>query len=241
MISGFVVLGALGGYLVSSIAGTMFLFPGLKRYMKEKPSPGVDYRSMLWYMFPVALCSFCFVQLSSFDIVLVKYFFDQEQAGIYSLAQMVGKIFLFLPMAISMVMFSRTSRQSALNQDSTGTFWRSFSYVAGLCTIAAFVYNVFPEVVLKVLTGKVYPEAVHLGRFFSLSMSLFALINLFTAYFLSVRDFRFLWSLVAAMLLQIAAIYLYHPGIQAVQVILCVSSAALLLIQVLLFLTAKKP
>ena len=165
--------------------------------------------------------------LVSFDMVLVKYYFLPEESGLYALAQMAGKIFLFLPAAICIVMFPKTAGLKAKNLDTTATLKRSLLYAAILCILASLAYNLFPGFTLKILTGKVFPESIILGRLFSISMSFFTLLFILITYFISLKDLRFLKYLVFFTLLQFLAIGLFHKSLIQVQLILCLNAILL--------------
>ena len=161
---GFNAAGALGAFLISVIVGLAIYFKPLGKYFSWKENPDrVYYKEIFWYLFPLAAGSFCFIALSTFDIVLVKYYFTPEQSGVYSLAQMVGKIFLFLPGAISLVMFPRAAGLKAQNMDTSAVLKRSLIYGGILCVIAIAVYNLIPGLILKILTGKALPQSIFLG------------------------------------------------------------------------------
>lgn len=106
-----------------------------------------------------------FVWLVSFDMVLVQYFFSGQESGAYSLAQMVGRVFLFLPGAISIVMFPRASFLNTINSNTSAVLKKSLLYASCLSLSAALFYNIFPFFVLRILTGKVLGESIALGRF----------------------------------------------------------------------------
>ena len=178
--------------------------------------------------------------LVNFDMILVKYFFTPLESGFYSLAQMVGKIFLFLPIAISMVMFPRTSAQKAKNMDTFSTLKKSLFYAFGLCIMACSFYNIFPSFVLKILTGKVYPESVLLGRLFSASMTFFTLSYILMLYFLSLKEFHFIKYLVFFTILQNLAIFIFHRSLLGVQIILCFNSMLLFSSHIFLVCKYKK-
>jgi O-antigen/teichoic acid export membrane protein len=176
----------------------------------------------------------CFIWLVSFDMVLVKYFFSPEKAGVYSLAQMVGKIFLFLPGAISVVMFPKTSGLNAVNSDTKAILRKSLMFAFSLCLIASLVYNIIPGFILKVLTGKALFESITLGRLFSVSMTFYALTFVLINYFLSIKDLRFIKYLIVCVLLQLFAITLFHNNLFQIQSVLCVNSLLLFIISYLL-------
>lgn len=232
---GYNVAGALGALLISTLIGLVILYFPLGRFISRKVAKeGINYKDIITYLFPIAISYFSFIALISFDMVLVKYFFSAQDSGIYSLAQMVGKIFLFLPGAVSIVMFPRTSGLKAKNMDTVLTLKRSLLYVLGLCVFAILLYNFFPNLVLKILTGKAYPESVLLGRLFSVSMSFFALLFILISYFLSIKDLRFIKHLVLFTGLQVLAIILFHRSLMQITLVLCVNAILLFLIHLIL-------
>jgi len=226
---GFGLAGALAALLITNLMTVLLsLFP-LKGHVSLK-FPGqsdIDFKAFFFYLFPLALSAFCFTALTSFDMVLIKYFFSPQDSGVYSLAQMVGKIFLFLPGAIGIVMLPKTSGLNARNLDARPTLKRSLIYAAILSVIASVSYNIFPAFFLKLLTGKVFPDSIALGRLFSVSMVFFALLYILIAYFISIGDLRFLKCLVPGAVLQLLAVIVFHASLIQVQVILCLSSILL--------------
>ncbi|TBR18469.1 hypothetical protein EPO66_01430, partial [bacterium] len=181
---GFNVSGALAAFLLSISAMLLFAFIPLRKMVNFKiVNDCIKLNEVFIYLFPVMLSNFCYLNMVSFDMVLVKYFFSSESSGIYALSQMLGKIFLFLPGAISIVLFPRVSYLNARNSDTSATLKLSLVYGLILSAIAILVYNLFPGFILKVLTGKAPIEAIALGRIFSVSMSLFALLYIFISYF----------------------------------------------------------
>ena len=236
---GFGVSGALGALLVANISSLIVCGFGLKDFLFLKSEPAsINFREFYSYLFPVALITFCYMLLVGYDLYQVRLSFSLEQSGLYSLAQMVGKILLFLPSAISVVILPRTSGLNAQSQDTLSTLKRGLVYAATICIVAILIYNIFPEFILKVLTGKTFSESVILGRLFSISMSFFALLLILITYFISIKDMRFIKYLVLFTLLQIIAIILVHNTLIQVQLIMCMNAFVLFLI--LLTLAFKK-
>ncbi|MFH1888546.1 MAG: oligosaccharide flippase family protein [Candidatus Omnitrophota bacterium] len=232
---GFNIAGGLGAFLAAILIGILIsVFPLKTMLSFRKKEESVNLKEFFIYLAPVATGSFCFIALVSLDMVLVKYLFTPVDAGFYSLAQIVGKIFLFFPGAITIVMFPRTAGLKAKNMSTGSTLMRSLLYASVLCVIANIAYNLFPSFILKLLTGKIYGESVALGRLFGVSMSFFALSFILINYFLSVKDLRFMKYLVLSTLLEPLAIVLFHRNLMYVQLILCVNSALLFFTHLLL-------
>ncbi|MEK6727576.1 MAG: oligosaccharide flippase family protein [Candidatus Omnitrophota bacterium] len=239
---GFNIAGALSALLLSTVLGLAILYFPLRKFFQIKAEKeDINYREIFSYLFPVALAIFCFAALTNMDMVLVKYFFTQADSGIYSLAQMIGKIFLFLPAAISIVMFPKTCGLHAKKMDTLFTLKMSLLYVSGLCIIALLIYNIVPAFILLVLTGKTYAEPVLLGRLFAVSMSFFALLFVLISYSLSINDLRFIKYLIVFTLLQVLGIMLFHRSLITIQVILCINSVSLFFIHfALVYLSPRK-
>lgn len=241
IIAGYNIAGALGALLVSSLVSLVILYLPLRKYICLRAAKeDIKHKEIYVYFFPVAISYFCFTLLSNFDMVLVRYYFSAEISGFYSLSQMIGKIFLFLPGAISIVMFPRVSGLNAQNLDTKAILKKSLSYAILLCLIANIVYNIFPSFVLKVLTGKNVSESVILGRLFGISMSFFSLLFILISYFLSLKDLRFIKYLFSFTLFEILEIVLFHKSLASVQIILCINAILLFFIHLLLVI-AKKP
>ncbi|MDD4895039.1 MAG: oligosaccharide flippase family protein, partial [Candidatus Omnitrophica bacterium] len=227
---GFNIAGALGAFLVSGLIGIIIAIPPLKNLLSFKPiKDGIKLKEFFLFLGPVAASSFCFIALVSVDMILVKYFFKPIDAGFYSLAQILGKIFLFLPGAIAVVMFPKTAGLKARNMNTGSTLNRSLLYAFILCIIVNLGYNIFPSLTLRILTGKVFDESIMLGRLFGISMSFFALLFILINYFLSIKDLRFIKYMILSVLLESFAIILLHRTLIDVQLILCINSVLLFL------------
>jgi len=235
ILMGLKISGALGAFLAANIMLIIVCYFPLKNFVTlDNEGEDIDFKEILLYLLPVAISIFCFNALINSDMLLVKYFFSLDDSGVYSLAQMLGKIFLFLPAAISVVMFPKTSGLSAKNQDTLSTLKRSLVYACVLCVLACLGYNLFPSPALKILTGKALPESILLGRLFSISMSFFALNFILINYFLSVKDLRFVKYMVSSTFLQVLAIVLFHGSLMQVQSILCINAALLFFVFLLI-------
>jgi O-antigen/teichoic acid export membrane protein len=238
---GFNITGALGAFLVSALLLLIMSAFALKGFISfNADSDGVNFKQVVLYMFPVAITIFCWTSLTNMDMVLARYYFRPGESGIYAIAQMVGKISLFLPGAISIVMFPKTSGLNAKQNNTTPILNRSLAYAAILCVLFGLAYNLLPAFILKVLTGKVLPGSIILGRLFSVSMTFFALLFIIAAYFLSIKDLRFIKYLVVSTILQALAIVFFHHSLIQIQWILCINAVLLFLIHLALAVFKKR-
>lgn len=124
---GFGVIGAMSALAISTFIALLLSFvmlasvlprplaliPKSLQLKSNSPDPEMNFSGIYRYFCVVATVLLCFMILTNIDVVLVKHFFKPLEAGYYSIAQMVGKIILFLPIAITLVMFPKTSKLHA--------------------------------------------------------------------------------------------------------------------------------
>ncbi len=231
---GFNIAGALGALLISNLSIIVIALMSLRPILSSPADQEINYQELFWYLFPVAASTFCFMAMVNMDMLLVKYFFTPVEAGSYALAQMVGKIFLFLPMAIGIVMFPRTSILTAKEMDANPILKRSLLYASTLSLLAVLTYNLFPAFILKVMTGKAFAEPIFLGRLFSISMTFFSLLYILITYFLSLKDLRFIKYLFLFTCLQFIGIAIFHQSLTQVQLVLGLNSLLLFILYLIL-------
>jgi len=224
VLAGAGVAGALSGYFFAP-ALMLLIGAGLIRgYFRRRSVPDVlpppEMGAIYRYIIPTMLALLSFAVLTNIDVTLVKHLFSPLDAGYYSVAQMVGKIILFLPAAVAMVVFPKAASLKALNSSSIHLFHRGLKLTALLAGTATLVCWLAPSLVLMILTGKNDPEIVSLVGLFALAMSFYSLVWLEIFYNLSIGSTRFIKFLLIAAAAQVAAIYLYHPDLRSVLLIL---------------------
>ncbi|MDP8236284.1 MAG: oligosaccharide flippase family protein [Candidatus Erginobacter occultus] len=218
------VAGALSGYFFGPF---LMLLAGvwlIRRYFHRRPaSPEIASPAMgpiYRYVVPTLLALLSFAVLTNVDITLVKAFFSPQDAGYYSVAQMVGKIILFLPAAVAVVVFPKAASLKAMNSSAIHLFHRGLKLAALLSGSATAVCWLLPETVLRILTGKTDPEIISLVGLFALAMSFYSLLWLEIFYNLSVGATRFIKFLLLAAAGQVTAICIYHPDLRTVLILL---------------------
>jgi O-antigen/teichoic acid export membrane protein len=242
---GFGVLGAMGAILLSYVVTTFLSLiilqmslPKVESVTQKEGNPegsNPSYVSEVYhYFFPAGMTLLCFMVLTNIDLILVKHFFTPIEAGYYSIAQMVGKIILFLPIPVVMVMFPKLTALQGQDQKGLSILKQSLTIALFFCGGAVFVGLFFPSLIIKIVSGKTYLECISLVRFFCINMSFFSLILILLYYHLSTRNRFYLYTLFFLTLIQTGLIILFHKTL--VQVLLIVGVVALTLFGVNLYL-----
>ncbi len=230
---GWGLLGAMGAIAVAYLATaflSFFLLYFFLNTQREKVSieknstdgGPLDVSEAYQYFFPVGLTLSCFMVLTNIDLILVKHFFTPIEAGYYSISQMVGKIVLFLPLPIVMVMFPKIASLRMEDQWEKGRFILRQSLIVGvfLCGGACVFSLLFPSLLIQLLSGKVYLECLPLVAIFSVNMTFFSLGLILLYYHLSTSRREFLYPLVLLTLMEVGLILLFHDTL--VQVLITV-------------------
>jgi O-antigen/teichoic acid export membrane protein len=239
------VLGAIGAVAASYFVATFLALFMLEVHLQREKvtchheqNPEESSRSYIsevyQYLSPVAITLLCFMLLTNIDMILVKHFFAPVEAGYYSIAQMVGKITLFLPIPVVMVMFPKLTSLEGQERRALSTLRLSLIIVASLCIATVLASLFFPSLIVRILSGKLYPECIPLVRFFSINMTFFSLTYLLLHYHLSTHRKRFLYILIFFTLTQIGLIGLFHNTLTQVLFVMSVVSVCLFIVNLLL-------
>ena len=221
---GLSVSGGLWGFIVCPlilIAGGTFVI--IRYFARHHPEdPGEVSFSMIpiyKYFIPTGLILGSFWALTNMDVLLVGHFYPAK-AGVYSVAQMVGLIVLFLPGAVPLVVFPKVAAAQAQDIPSLHILKKGLIAVALFCVFGVLICGLVPGLVLKILTGKTNPESVQLVIWFALAMSFYALAMLVIFYHLAVHNTKIVLPLVLLAAAEMGTIYLYHPTLRSVLFIL---------------------
>ncbi|MCM8781704.1 MAG: hypothetical protein NC828_01415 [Candidatus Omnitrophica bacterium] len=219
---------ALGVIIISLLFALLISVWPLKEYIfKIEKESYVELKEAYSYLLPTFSTLLCFSLLTNIDIVLVKHFFSPILAGTYSIAQIIGKIILFLPGTVSLVMFPRTSFLHTQSKDTLHTLKRSLIYAVALCAFSVIIFNISPQQILNIITKKAGTDYVILARLFSICMAFFALGGILLFYQLSINNFKFMKFLINLTIFQILAVTIFsifYKSLFIVLIILCVDS-----------------
>jgi O-antigen/teichoic acid export membrane protein len=231
MLWGWKVSGALWGFFATPLAIIIFaLFVVPKIFKKEaagldiKPSGSVDLSAIYRYFFPVSLMLLCFHILTNIDVILVKRFFSGLDAGYYSIAQIMGKIALFLPAPLAVAAFPKITSLHVANKSPLKILYKSLFITAICCFVITAISFLFPEFILKIIAGKLNPVSKDLLGLFSLAMSFYALLFIMINFLIATHNLKFVLPLVFFAFLEAMFICIFHDSLKTVLSILVIFS-----------------
>lgn len=237
---GFQVNGALFAFVITTLLGWYITNFYLRLSSSgSKSSMLFNIKPMLIFTIPVLIQSVSTTSLYSSDVILVKHFFSSYDTGIYASLSTLGKIIFFATGPISTVMFPLVSKRKARGEPYRKIFIYSFIATAIFAGVSLIIYWLFPELVIRLLYGTAYLEAKGLVVWFGIFISLFTLSSLLINYSLSLGRSKVTLFPMAAAVVQIIMIILFHQTLFNV-ILISTIVTALLLISLLIYSSYEK-
>ena len=205
-------------------------------YKENRISIKTFYKSILF----ILMTNIIFSIISYSDISLVKHFFTATEAGYYSAVNQIGKIILFFPLSVGLVILPRLSEKIAKKIKLLAAILKGLLLVTLLSFIFLIFYYFFPKTIVKIMFGNNYLPSAKFVFQYGLFMAFIALINLELYYFIVTDRFIYLIILVFFLIEQLAMIFLFHSSLNIIIIILLLNAAALFFISFLLILYFEK-
>ena len=166
---------------------------------------------------------------TNIDLIAVKHFFPSYETGIYSVADILGKIILYFPASIVLVMFPEVSHAHAVNGKTKHILLKTIFITFLMCSFLEIFYILFPDRIISLLMGAKYTASAPLLTLYGLSMFPFAFINIFINYFMAVNNSKILISMFLFSVLEILLFYLFHYSLSEMILIIMITGWAVML------------
>jgi len=242
---GFKSFGAVIGILLSVLIAYLVIFLSIKDILRVKIPNDMDnnidikdfYKSTIMILISTILITL----LSYFDIVLVKHFFSSENTGFFSAASQIGRIILFFPGAVGIVIFPRLSEKFEKNESLRGTFLKSFLILLIISIFFLVVYFFFPELITRIIYGDIFINITSkLILLYGLFITIIGFINLQILYFISIKKFWYLTYFFVFFIIEVILIFNYHKTLKMVLLIEILISVLIFIINTATMLILSK-
>ncbi len=156
------------------------------------------------------------LSLISTDVLLVRYFFSEHLSGIYSSLSVIGRIIYFgLGPLIALVLPVASHRHAATGK-SRGVFIKLGSVILVFGLFATAIFSLFPQFVIRTLSGTNYLEAAGFLPIFAISMLLFSMSLFITSYSMATGNPKVNLNLLVATIAQPIIILNFHQSLSQV-------------------------
>ena len=224
------VNGAILAYGLGYLAATLLALMPL-RFLLHLRNETVDVSSIYKFSLPALAMSICLAVMTNVDIIFVKHFFAPEEAGVYTVVSVLGKVIFFVSGAFTIPMFPLVSELHTRGENTLSILKKSLFYVISFSGIVIAAYWLSSSFIVHALYGAAYSPAVPLLGAMGIAMGLIALVMVYTTYLLALKDMRFVKVLLGCTFLQIILLSLFHHTLlQLIQVLILTNGLTLFLL-----------
>jgi O-antigen/teichoic acid export membrane protein len=147
------------------------------------------------------------------DVILAKHYLSDHDAGIYGGLNKIGTILYFLTLSVSQVLFPRVVEAVAKEEHPGRILLSSAAILTALGACALVVFAALPGLVVNVLFGPSFRDAIPLVFPVGVIGLALALDNLLVQFFMAVHDRVFMPILAAGVVAEAGLIVLFHASV----------------------------
>jgi O-antigen/teichoic acid export membrane protein len=167
--------------------------------------------------------------MCNIDIILVRHYCPQDQAGYYATATILGRIAFFLPSSLLMVLFPSVAKATASGAKDHQYLLVSLGLTTILSVIVFLVFFLAGQSIIQVVYGNQYFSAAPMLTIVTAAMGLLAVSHVIFSYNMARSEFGFLWPLIGGVLLMLSLVFLYHDSAKTIAWILLFSTVTIFL------------
>jgi len=211
---GWDLMGAVGALFASTAIGTVVGLVLVRKHLTgENPNPGRHSPRLGPILLPTLLLALFLSVPASVDVMLVTHYFGGKEAGLYNAVATLGKVIVFLPMAVSLILLPRATERHALEHSTRNILLQSLVLTFILSGGVALIYWGFPDIIVKIFFGEAYLEAGTLVSLYAAAMLLFSLNIVLIHYSLAIRNLWLMFLADSITLVEVVAIVLMHQSL----------------------------
>jgi O-antigen/teichoic acid export membrane protein len=225
---GYGVIGVAWGLTLSIFVCWVVSSPTLEKFAKIP----FDNKKVINFFLVVLLYECSQILINNSDTVLVKHFFKPTDAGLYAALALIGRIVYFGTWTVVTMLFPLVIKLEKEGKNHTKYFFGGLCIVGGIATIIIVACYIMPELMVNILFGEKYISIAPLLWLYALATALFALVNVFVYYNMSLDRRLPIWFTIMGGILQILLIYAFHSSFQQVIQIQIYLMSVLLLIMI---------
>lgn len=201
----------LFGMIISNCITLIYgMFP-LKFVLEAKSvHHSLPKKEAIQFAFPTLMTTLAITMLYNVDVVLVKMFFQAQDAGIYASLNIFGKIIFFASSALLIVLFPMAAERKVSGKEYKSIIRIGLVGVGGISIGIAIVYLLLSSVIPTLLFGNAYANAGQYLGLYGLFLAFITTINYLSMMCLAVNRTKVWRLLFIGVCLQIAGMFLFH-------------------------------
>jgi O-antigen/teichoic acid export membrane protein len=224
---GYAVSGAMAAVLIGLTFSFLIGLYALRDHFKRTGSR-VQLRVMARFSLTAAAGIIGVQILYNQDVILAEHFLNGHDGGIYGGLNKIGTILFFLTLSVSQVLFPRVVEAVAKEEHPGRILLASAGILSALGAGALLVFALVPGLVVGILFGPSFRDAVPFVFAVGVIGLALSLNNLLVQFFMAVHDRVFVPILILGCVLEAGLIFLFHDRVGQVVVDVLVALLVLL-------------
>ncbi len=218
-----------GVILALPLGSTVALVLGLymlRAYFRAA-EPAAEARPISWrYSLFTLVGLLAFAVMVNVDPIVVRRFFGDVAAEAYAPVVTLGKMNLFIPLGIGLVLFPKATQRHAAGRDSRPVLLLALAVTLLPGLLLTALYWAFPGEIVRAVFGDAYADPGALLGMVGLATTLYAGVNIWLNYALSLERRTYVFLLAALVGAQLVAMLAFHARLEQIATIMIVTGAA---------------
>jgi O-antigen/teichoic acid export membrane protein len=219
---------ATGALLALPLGSTtaLVLAAFLLRDYFRAPAPEQTPRPISWRYSAYTLVGLlAFALMVNIDPIVVRLSFGDAAAEAYAPVVTLGKMNLFIPLGIGLVLFPKATQRYAAGRDPRPVLFLALlaTFLPGLALTA--LYWIAPGWIVTTVFGPAYADPGRLLGLVGLATTLYAGVNIWLNYALSLERHRFVLILAGIVALQVTGMLLFNSTLESIALVMIAAGA----------------
>ncbi len=212
--------GAVLALPLGSIVALLLAVWLLRGYFRATP-PDSPPRPISWrYSIYTLIGLSAFALMANVDPIIVRRVFGDGAAAAYAPVVTLGKMNLFIPLGIGLVLFPKATQRQAAGRDARPVLLLALAATLLPGLVLTLIYWLFPGEIVRLVFGDAYADPGRLLALVGLATTLYAGVNIWVNFALSLERRATIWLLAAIVLVQIAAMLIWHERLETIALIM---------------------
>jgi len=232
---GFSVWGALLALAISSIIPYLLSFTQLTFLLKKEVHIlHISIKKMISYGIPSIITLLALTSFTSIDMIFVKHFFSNTDAGLYAGVSLIGRIVFFLTAPIGAVMFPLIVQKHTRKENFHTDFRIAMLLVIVPSCFVIAAYYFIPDFILTFSTKKEFTSVSSLLWLFGVFSAIYGVLTVIINFYLSIEKTKVFVPVAFGAVLQAVMLWFFHKTFLQV-LIISITITGLLLLLLLLY------
>lgn len=213
--------GAIVALPLGSTVALLLALLLLGRYFRTAPPAEGQTRPISWRYSAYTLAGLlAFALMVNIDPIIVRRFFGDAAAEAYAPVVTLGKMNLFIPLGIGLVLFPKATQRRASGRDPRPVLLLALAATLLPGLLLTVLYWLWPGEIVTLVFGPAYANPGPLLGMVGLATTLYAAVNIWLNYALSLEQRAYIMALVAIVTAQIVAMLVVHQRLEGIAIVM---------------------